>query len=75
MGPVLNYLYKVAGVQPGPITPEGVYARVIDGRTLYVNTTQQEKTLPIDWQKRGIISNRAYDRLLVLGPFEADLIP
>ncbi len=75
MGPVLNYLYKVAGVQPGPITPEGVYARVVDGRTLYVNTTQQEKTFPIDGRKRGIISNRVYDRLLVLGPFEADLIP
>jgi hypothetical protein len=67
MGPVQNYVYKVAGVQPGPITPEGVYARVVDGRTLYVNTTQQEKTLPIDGQKRVIISNRVYDRLLVLG--------
>ena len=28
IGPVMNYLYSVAGVQPGPKTPEGVYARV-----------------------------------------------
>ncbi len=31
------------GIQPGPKTPEGVYARVVDGRTLYVNTTDEEK--------------------------------
>src|ERR1019366_4591303 len=33
--PVLNNLYKMAGIDLGPQTPEGVYARVVDGRTLY----------------------------------------
>ena len=42
IGPLLNYIYTVAGIQPGPKTPEGVYARVVDGRTLYVNTTQSD---------------------------------
>src|ERR1019366_8788049 len=37
IGPLLNYLYSVSGIQPGPKTPEGVFARVVDGRTLYVN--------------------------------------
>lgn len=75
MGPVLNYVETLAGIQTGPKTGEGVYARVIEGRTLYVNTTQQEKRIPIGGRKRGIISNRLYDGELVLGPFGTDLIP
>lgn len=73
--PVLEYLGKIAGVHVGPPTPEGVFARVVDGRTLYVNTTGQEKRIPITGSKKGIISHRTYDGTLVLGPQEADLIP
>src|ERR1019366_3018179 len=51
IGPVLNHCYDLAGVHPGPRTPEGVYARIIDGRTLYVNTTRQEKRIPITGEK------------------------
>ncbi|MTV36528.1 beta-galactosidase [Duganella radicis] len=32
-------LYQQLGIAPGPVTPEGVYAREVQGRTLYVNTT------------------------------------
>ncbi|HTQ57932.1 MAG TPA: beta-galactosidase [Bryobacteraceae bacterium] len=74
IGPVLNYCFKLAGVHPGPPTPEGVYARVIDGRTLYVNTTTQEKRIAITGQRSGIVSNRAYRGTVILGPQEADLI-
>jgi beta-galactosidase len=74
IGPLLNRLYSAAGVQPGPLTPEGVYARVVDGRTLYVNTTQQEQRIPITGRRRGIISNRNYDGAVILAPQEADLI-
>ena len=74
IGPLMNYLYTVAGIQPGPKTPEGVYARVVDGRTLYVNTTGEEKRIPISSAKKGIISNRVYEGAVVLGPVEADLI-
>jgi len=74
IGPLLNHLYLVAGIQPGPQTPEGVCARVVDGRTLYVNTTQQEQRIPITGKRRGIISNRNYDGAVILGPQEADLI-
>jgi beta-galactosidase len=72
--PLMNYLYRVAGIQPGPKTPEGVYARVVDGRTLYVNTTGEEKRIPITGVKKGIISNRVFEQSVVLGPMEADLI-
>ena len=74
IGPLLNYLYGLAGIQPGPRTPEGVFARVVDGRTLYVNTTGEAKRIPIQGVKKGIISNREFDETVVLGPMEADLI-
>jgi beta-galactosidase len=70
----MSYLYSITGVQPGPRTPDGVYARVVDGRTLYVNTTEDEKRILITGVKVGVISNRKYDGAIVLGPQEADLI-
>jgi beta-galactosidase len=75
IGPVLNYVYKAAGIQPGPQTPPGVYARIVEGRTLYVNTTQQEQRIAIVGSRKGIISNRLYEGTVILGPQEADLIP
>ena len=39
LGPVVRGLYGRLGIARGPATPEGVYARVVEGRTLYVNTT------------------------------------
>jgi beta-galactosidase len=74
IGPVLNYLYKVVGIEPGPRTPDGVYARVVDGRTLYVNTTGQEKRIPIAGTRKGIITSRVYDGAVVLGALQADLV-
>jgi beta-galactosidase len=74
IGPVLEYLCNQAGVQRGPRTPEGVYARVIDGRTLYVNTTGEQKTIPIEGGKKGIISGRVYDKAVTLRGMDADLV-
>lgn len=74
IGPVLDYVRKLAGVQPGPETPDGVYARIVDGRTLYVNTTGEEKRIPITGSKQGIITHRVYKSAVFLGPQEADLI-
>ena len=74
MGPVLAHVFKLAGVTPGQSTPEGVFARVVEGRMLYVNTTQQEKRIAISGTKKGLVSHRAYNGAVVLGPFEADLI-
>jgi beta-galactosidase len=74
VGALMNYLYSVAGVQHGPKTPDGVYARIVDGRTLYVNTTGEEKRIPITGIKKGILSNRVFDGSVVLGPTEAELV-
>jgi beta-galactosidase len=65
----------MAGIEPGPRTPDGVYARVVDGRTLYVNTMQREQRIPIDGRRKGIISGRIYEGIVILGPQDADLIP
>jgi len=75
IGPVLNSIYKMIDLQLGPSTPEGVYARVVDGRTLYVNTTQREQRIPIEGRRKGIISGRVYEGAAILGPQDADLIP
>ena len=74
IGPVLDYLARLVGVQPGPKTPEGVYARVVDGRTLYVNTTLEEKKIPITGSKNGVVTKRVYIGAVVLGAQEADLV-
>jgi len=73
-GPALKYIDKIAGVEPGPLTPDGVFARVVDGRTLYVNTTEEEKSIPITGSKKGIVSNRVYDGTITLAPMGADLV-
>jgi beta-galactosidase len=70
----MNYLCGLTGIEPGPKTPEGVYARVVDGRTLFVNTTGDEKSIPISTPMKGIISNRVFEGNLVLGPMEAELL-
>jgi beta-galactosidase len=70
----MSYIYTVTGIQPGPKTPEGVYARVVDGRTLFVNTTGEEKSVPISTSKTGIISNQVFQGSLVLGPMEAEIL-
>jgi beta-galactosidase len=72
---VLGHLYKIIGIRPGPQTPDGVYARIVDGKTLYVNTTGEEKRIAIDGSKTGIITHRAYNGSIALGPMQADLLP
>lgn len=67
-------MYPDLGVERGPETPSGVYARVVDGRTLYVNTTGEEKSVPINGSKRGIITGNVYDGAIRLKPYDADLV-
>ncbi len=74
MKPVLDSLYSLAGVQRGLQTPDGVYARVVDGRTLYVNSTDEEKRIAIHGTRQGEITHRRYEGEVVLGPREADLV-
>jgi beta-galactosidase len=74
IGPVLHGLYEPLGIQPGPKTPEGVYARVVNGRTLYVNTTDEEKDVPIGIKAHGVLSHQSYLGEMKLGPYQVDLV-
>ncbi|WP_239462007.1 beta-galactosidase [Occallatibacter savannae] len=74
MGPVSSYLLQLVGIQVGPPTPDGVYARVVEGRTLYVNTTQEQKKVPIHAGKRSLLTGQVYTGAVTLAPLAADLI-
>ncbi len=74
IGPIVRSLYMPLGIQPGPTTPEGVYARVVNGRTLYVNTTNQEKDVAVGMKVHGVLSHQSYDGEMKLGPYQVDLV-
>jgi beta-galactosidase len=74
IGPLLRYSYGIAGIDPGPKTPSGVYARVVDGRTLYVNTTRQVQRISVGGRWNGVITHRDYAGSIVLGPWGVDLV-
>jgi beta-galactosidase len=74
LGPILRSLYASVGVERGPATPAGVSARVVAGRTLYVNTTRGAIEIPIAGPKEGVISGRRYGDVLRLEPYGVDLL-
>jgi beta-galactosidase len=74
IGPIARSLYESLGIQPGPKTPEGVYARVVNGRTLYVNTTEEEKRVAVGMKAHGVLSGKSYDGEMKLGPYQVDLV-
>ena len=74
LAPLVRSLYAELAIDKGPQTPPGVYARVVEGRTLYVNTTGEEKTIAITGTRRGIISGSSYDGVVRLKAYDADLV-
>jgi len=74
LAPLVRGLYSELGIEKGPETPAGVYARVVEKRTLYVKTTDEEKTIPIHGSKRGLVSGASYADLVRLKPYGVDLV-
>jgi len=74
LAPLVRSLYQELAIEKGPETPPGVYARVGEGKTLYVNTTGEEKTIPIRGSKRGIISGSSYEGVIHVKPYDVDLV-
>ncbi len=74
MAPLYHSLYAQLGIVRGPATPDGVYARVVEGRTLYVNTTDAPREVPIAGAKSGVISGQAITGALHLGPHGVELV-
>jgi len=74
MRALYRQLYGRLGIRPGPETPEGVYARVVAGRVLYVNTTAVAKDVTIEGPMTGILSGERWSHTLHLPPFGVDLV-
>ena len=74
IGPALELVKKLVGIQDGPTTPQGVYARVVKGRTFYVNTNYQSVTFPIQGTKHGLLSGKTFIGSVTLPAKGADLI-
>ena len=74
IGPALEVVKRAAGISDGLSTPEGVYARVIDGRTFYVNTNYGEVRIPIAGTKKGLLSHQTFHDFLTIPAKSADLL-
>ena len=74
MRALYRQLYASLGVAPGPKTPEGVLARAVDGRVLYVNTTGETRVVPIEGAMKGVLSGRRWTQALRLEPLGVELL-
>jgi beta-galactosidase len=74
MRPLYRQLYASLGIAPGPKTPEGVYARVVEGRALYVNTTGETRDVAIDGAMSGLLTGKRWSGTLRLEPLGVDLL-
>lgn len=74
MRPLYRHLYASLGLEPGPKTPEGVLARVVDGRAFYVNMTGEAKDVAIDGTMTGVLSGKTWTGTLRLEPMGAELL-
>lgn len=74
MGPLYRQLYASLGIEPGPKTPDGVSARMVEGRVLYVNATGEPKDVTIDGTMAGVLSGKRWTGKLRLESFGVDLL-
>lgn len=66
MKPLYRQLYAPLGIEPGPKTPDGVFARAVDGRVLYVNTNGVPTDVPIDGAMKGVLGGQRWEGTLRL---------
>ena len=74
MQPLYRSLYASLHIQPGPKTPEGVYARTVNGRTLYVNASYAPKDVAIDGTRKGVLSGKSWTGTLHLDADGVELL-
>jgi beta-galactosidase len=74
MRPLLRSLYASLGIEPGPKTPDGVFARVVEGRVLYVNTNWAPVDVPIDGGMKGVLGGQRWQGTLRLEALGAELL-
>lgn len=64
--PVVRSLYATLDIKRGPETPSGVVARVVDGRTLFVNTREAPATVSFSGTKQDVLTGQSHDGTLDL---------
>jgi beta-galactosidase len=74
MKPLLRQLYASVGIEPGPKTPDGVYARVVEGRVLYVNTNWSPVEVPITGAMKGVLDGKRWEASLKLDALGVELL-
>ena len=72
--PLVRSLYAELDIQRGPDTPEGVVARVVDGRALYVNTRDTPVTISFGGTRRDVLTGNSHDGRLELQGFGVALL-
>jgi beta-galactosidase len=72
--PLIRSLYGEAGIERGPVTPAGVVARLVEGRTLYVNTNNALATVTVTGTKRDALTGAAYAGRIDLAPYGVALV-
>ena len=73
LGAFYRRILPALGVDRGPDTPPGVYAREVDGRVLYVNTTTTGQRVPIAARRHGLLSDRWFTGDIQLAPYAVEL--
>lgn len=74
LGPLIRSLYGELHIQRGPVTPDGVAARSVDGRVLYVNTTGTPVTVSFAGTKVGTLTHRTYTGAIELPGYGVELL-
>jgi len=74
MGPLVRSLYGELGIARGPVTPPGVVARAVDGRTLYVNTNNAPATVVVAGSKRDVQTGTVYPGKIDMAPYGVALV-
>jgi beta-galactosidase len=74
LGPLIRSLYPSLGIKPGPVTPDGVSARAVQGRTLYVNSKNSPVTVTFDGTKTGVLTHKSYTGKVDLPAFGVELL-
>lgn len=73
-GLLCRSVYGELGIARGPQTPKGVAARLVDGRTLYVNTTDAPVDVKIAGARKGRITGKSWDGTVRLDGYGVELV-
>jgi beta-galactosidase len=72
--PLIRSLYAELGIDRGPVTPKGVVARAVQGRTLYVNTANAPVTVPLSGTHKDALTGAAVQGALTLDSYGVALL-